>query len=80
MHESISAGPCDVAGDMEIERLQTHLESRMKGRARNLRLLFRSKGLVLKGHASTYYVKQLAQHAVMSATTLQNVANEIEVR
>ena len=36
-------------------------------------------GLVLRGHAMTYYAKQLAQHAVMAATSLPIQANEIEV-
>jgi hypothetical protein len=34
--------------------------------------------VVLEGHAQTYYVKQLAQHAVMEAD-LPIIANDIEV-
>jgi hypothetical protein len=37
-------------------------------------------GLLLRGYSHSYYVKQLAQHAVMQATNLRIVANEIEVR
>jgi len=33
----------------------------------------------LRGRAKTYYAKQLAQHAVMEATDLPVLANEIEV-
>jgi hypothetical protein len=34
---------------------------------------------ILQGRALRYYAKQLAQHSVMTATTLPIVANEIEV-
>jgi hypothetical protein len=37
------------------------------------------EGLVLRGRAQTFYTKQLAQHAVMRATALPILANEIEV-
>jgi hypothetical protein len=46
---------------------------------RDLQVLGRDNGLVLKGHSRTYYAKQLAQHAVMEATQLPILANEIEV-
>ena len=36
-------------------------------------------GLVLKGRTKTYYVKQKAQHAVMEATDLSIIANDIVV-
>jgi hypothetical protein len=39
-----------------------------------------SQILVLCGHAHTYYAKQLAQHAVMEASSLPIRANEIDVR
>jgi hypothetical protein len=44
-----------------------------------LKLKVRDDGLVLRGHARTYYAKQLAQHAVMEFTKLPIRANEIEV-
>jgi hypothetical protein len=37
-------------------------------------------GLPLHGCTSTYYVKQLLQHAVMQATSMRIVPNEIEAR
>jgi hypothetical protein len=46
---------------------------------RHLRLAARGGGLVLTGHARTYHAKQLAQHAVMEATALPIVANDIDV-
>jgi hypothetical protein len=66
-------GLCDIA------QLETHVQSRLHGRVRHLRLMIRGCGLVLMGQAATYYAKQLAQHEVMEATTLPILANEIEV-
>ncbi len=52
---------------------------RLNGRVRSLKLKARDDGVVLQGHARTYYAKQLAQHAVMEFTKLRIRANEIEV-
>jgi hypothetical protein len=51
----------------------------LRGRVWHLQLLFCDGGLILRGRASTYYAKQLAQHAIMQATDLPVRANEIEV-
>jgi hypothetical protein len=64
----------------EVEQLQSRVRSRSNGRVRDFSLLVRGGGLVLQGHAPTYYAKQLAQHAIMEATPLPILANEIEVR
>jgi hypothetical protein len=66
-------------GVPEMERLETQVQSRLSGRVRHFRLVVRGCGLVLTGHARTYYAKQLAQHEVMKATTLAILANEIDV-
>ena len=68
-----------LPGVPEVEQLETHVQSRLSGRVRHFRLVVRGCGLVLTGHAPTYYAKQLAQHAVMEATALPIVANEIDV-
>jgi hypothetical protein len=62
-----------------VERLESHVHSRLHGRVRNFRLVACRYGLVLTGQARTYYAKQLAQHAVMEATSLPIAANEIDV-
>jgi hypothetical protein len=62
-----------------MEQLETQVQSRLNGRVRNFRLVVREHGLILMGHARTYYAKQLAQHAVLEATTLPILANEIDV-
>jgi hypothetical protein len=63
----------------ELERLETHLQSQLGGRVRSFRLMYSDEGIVLQGIASTYYAKQLAQHAVMQATPLPIASNQIEV-
>jgi hypothetical protein len=64
---------------LSVEQLEAHVQSRLGGRVRNLRVHVEGTALVLRGHAPTYYAKQLAQHAVMDATDLPIRANEIEV-
>ena len=65
---------------METTQIEAHIQSQLNGRIYGLRLLRETEGLVLRGRSRTYYVKQLAQHAVMAATDLPILANEIEVR
>jgi hypothetical protein len=62
-----------------VEHLEARVQSRLTGRVRDLRLLWRGGGLVLQGHAPTWYAKQLAQHEVLEATALPLLANEIQV-
>ena len=62
-----------------MDQLETHVQSRLNGRVWQFRLVIRECGLILTGHAATYYAKQLAQHAVMEATALPILANEIDV-
>jgi hypothetical protein len=62
-----------------LQQLEARVQSRLSGRVRDLRLLVRGHGLVLRGHARTYYAKQLAQQAVLEAAGLPLLANEIQV-
>jgi hypothetical protein len=62
-----------------LGRIEEHIRCRLSGRVRDFHLLVRDQGLVLRGHAHTYYAKQLAQQAVMEVTSLPIQANEIEV-
>lgn len=63
----------------ENRRLEAHVQSRLCGHVRDLRLSVQDYGVVLQGRARTYYAKQLAQQAVMEATELPVLANQIEV-
>ena len=62
-----------------LNHLTEHVRYRLSGRVCDLQVVVRDDGLVLRGHAETYYAKQLAQHAVMEASNLPIRANEIEV-
>jgi hypothetical protein len=59
--------------------LEAYVQCRLSGRLRGFRVVVTDKGLMPQGQASTYHAKQLAQHAVMEATTFPVVVNEIEV-
>ena len=63
----------------ELEGLEGRVQCLMNGRVRDFRLLFQGDGLILKGFSHSYYVKQIAQHAVMKRTNLPILANEIVV-
>jgi hypothetical protein len=71
-------GPGSAADD--VGAIETHVQSRLRGRVREFRLVESGGRLVLLGQARTYYAKQLAQQAVLEATDLPIAANEIEVR
>ncbi len=62
-----------------IPRLESLVRTRSFGRVRDLRLELSGEGLILHGRATSYYVKQLAQQAVLEAGSLSLLANEIEV-
>jgi hypothetical protein len=63
----------------EIDRLEGTVQWQLNGRVRDFRLLLHDNGLILQGYAFSYYAKQLAQHAIMQATRLPILANDIEV-
>jgi hypothetical protein len=64
----------------QLARIEEHVRCRLPNRVRALQLVVRDHGLVLQGYVPTYYVKQLALHAVQETTDLPIRANEIEVR
>ncbi len=63
-----------------VAELEAGVHRRLGRQVRNFHLVVVEKGLILRGHAQTYYAKQLAQQAVMEATGLPILANEIEVK
>lgn len=66
--------------ESSVEQLEVLVRRRLHGQVRDLRLLMGDQGLTLQGQTSTYYAKQMAQHAAMEITGLAILANEIEVR
>ncbi len=80
MDQQPSQQSVDPSNPEELGRLGELILQRLSGRVLELCLSWRGGGLILHGRATTYYAKQLAQHAVMAATTAPILANEIEVR
>jgi hypothetical protein len=64
---------------IEDDYLRTEIVRRLGNRVRDLRVLRQGGGLVIQGRTSTYYAKQLAQHAAMELDTEPILANDIEV-
>jgi osmotically-inducible protein OsmY len=75
MNEQLAT--CDAHDS--VRQLEPLVLRRLNGTLRSLKLTIRDAGVVLRGHARTYYAKQLAQHAVMQLTKVRIRANEIEV-
>jgi hypothetical protein len=69
----------DATIHREILGWQAHVENRLGSRLRNFRVVIEPPGLVLIGSCATYFVKQLAQHALLEVARLPLVANRIEV-
>jgi hypothetical protein len=69
----------DTTTHETLARIEEHVRYRLTGLLRDFQLVFHDKGLVLRGRVHTYYAKQLAQHAVMEASSLPIRANEMEV-
>ena len=69
----------DTVARETLQRIEQHVRCRLTGLVCDFQLIVRDKGLVLRGHVHTYYAKQLAQHAVMEASSLPIRANEMEV-
>ena len=85
MNTHVIEGPVSAPAILQPEAvpselLEIQLQRRLGGRVRELRVLVRHDGVILKGWSSTYHAKQLAQHAAMELAEMRIVANDIEVR
>lgn len=76
---AIALTPFDVRASHGNQRLESLVSARAYGRVKGLRLERRDEGLVLHGRVRTYYIKQLAQQAILEAGGVPLLANEIEV-
>lgn len=56
-----------------------HVNRRVHGRVRQLKLAIASDGVILTGRTDSFHVKQLAQQAVMESVALPIRTNAIEV-
>jgi hypothetical protein len=77
-HSNQSHDPTPDVSD-EIAITAEHLAVHLRGRLRNVSLTVQRGGVIIHGRTRSYYVKQLAQHAVMKRVSLPIAANEIEV-
>lgn len=64
--------------DLEIA-IRQRIESRLPGRIRNLSIRVIENVVILEGQCSTYYTKQLAQHAAMGVIDDEQLENAIIV-
>jgi hypothetical protein len=62
-----------------LQRIEELVLRELRGRLVHLQILFRGDGIVLQGKVGSFYVKQLALHAVMKVTSLPIRGNEIAV-
>jgi osmotically-inducible protein OsmY len=63
----------------EVAMAAMHLTKHLRGRLKDASVSVQRGGVVIRGTTNSYYVKQLAQHAVMKRVSLPIAANEIEV-
>ncbi|TWT86256.1 hypothetical protein Mal64_37960 [Pseudobythopirellula maris] len=61
------------------ERIQQRIAKRLGCRIRQLVVKQRGKSVRIEGECSTYYTKQLAQHAALGAIDDENLVNALEV-
>ena len=81
--ESIASAALDLESDREAlelaARIRSRIESRLPGRIRELRISTTENAVVLSGECSTFYSKQLAQHAAMGVLEYEQLINNIAV-
>ena len=64
---------------LSAAELEEIVKGRLCGRVAGFQLLVEEAGLVLRGKARSFYIKQLAQQTVMESSTVRILANEIVV-
>lgn len=69
----------EIESDEDSLLIARHVQDELGNRIRCFEVVSQADGFILRGRATTYYAKQLAQHAVMRLTERRIVANEIEV-
>jgi hypothetical protein len=68
-----------VPPPLNLAPIVTEIDRQLRGRLWQFNIDHDDQGLVLSGAAPSFYVKQLAQHAVGRLTRLPIVRNEIQV-
>ena len=68
-----------VPPPQELAPIVIEIDRQLRGRLRQFNIARDEQGLVLLGEAPSFYIKQLAQHAVGQMSPVPIVRNEIEV-
>lgn len=68
-----------VAPRNHSSELTHRIDSRTFRQVRNLQVVHDTNRVVLRGHSESYYVKQLATHAVLDLMPGVSVENHIDV-
>ena len=68
-----------VPPPLNLAPVRTEIDRQLRGRLRDFSIDHNEEGLVLSGAAPSFYVKQLAQHAVRKLVPLPIARNEIQV-
>lgn len=69
----------ETAQDGPLFDLQAYLRHQLGNKVRDLQVVVTPAGIHLKGWATSYHAKQMAQETVLKWTPLPLVANEIQV-
>lgn len=64
---------------VNLAPIVSEIDRRLRGRLREFHIDREEQGLVLSGAAPSFYVKQLAQHAVKQMTRVPIARNDIHV-
>jgi hypothetical protein len=70
---------CPAPPSLNLAPIVTEIDRQLRGRLQEFNIERDEQGLVLSGAAPSFYVKQLAQHAVGRMTSLPIARNEIHV-
>jgi hypothetical protein len=68
-----------ISPPADLSPVVAEIDRELRGRLSEFRVSADGEGLVLSGTAPSFYVKQLAQHAVRRLTPLRVIRNDIEV-
>jgi hypothetical protein len=71
-------GQWDISCDLE-EKIRVRIDKRLGDRVRDLTVRIDGDRIVLGGQCSTYYSKQLAQHAALGVIEDEHLDNAIQV-
>ncbi|MCA9236680.1 MAG: hypothetical protein KDA44_14495 [Planctomycetales bacterium] len=81
VRRTLAGGQVRTDSEALVHDVYCRLSERLPGRIRDLRVEpLLGNSLAISGVASSYYVKQVAQHVAMEVARLQRVINQIEVR